>query len=332
MSITIQQVGADYWGLAAFPLGVALDLILGDPRGWPHPVLALEWLIRWSEQALRIVLRRLGGGPTAELVAGVILALFVVGCAVSIVWLLTDLAGLIGGPATLVVRALLIYWGLAIRSLGDEALRASEAPDLATARRELSRIVGRDTAHLDDSEIARACIETVGENTNNAVVAPLFWFAIGGPAGLWAYKAVNTLDGKVGHRSLRYRYLGRFSARIDDLANLIPARMTWLLIALAATLVGERGLAALRIGWRDGRKHPGSNAAWGEAAIAGALGVRLGGRATYGGVPDHMPFLGDPIRPITRETVIRAVFVMQIAALIAAGVSWSSHALFLGSY
>jgi adenosylcobinamide-phosphate synthase len=150
----------------------------------------------------------------------------------------------------------------------------------------------------------------------------LFWFALCGPAGLWAYKAVNTLDSMVGYRNARYRYMGRVSARLDDLANLVPARLTWLLITLAAGLLGNRGIAALRIGWRDGRKHPSPNAAWGEAAMAGALGVRLGGRSTYRGVPSDKPLLGDPLAPITRETVFRAVLVMQIAALLAAGLAW----------
>src|SRR4029077_9584247 len=127
-------------------------------------------------------------------------------------------------------------------------------------------------------------------------------------------KAINTLDSMVGYRNARYRYMGRVSARLDDLANLVPARLTWLLITLAAGLMGNRGIAALRIGWRDGRKHPSPNAAWGEAAMAGALGVRLGGRSTYGSIPSDKPFLGDPIAPITRETVPRAVLVMQIAA------------------
>ena len=138
-------------------------------------------------------------------------------------------------------------------------------------------IVGRDTDALDRPEICRACVETVAENCNDAVVAPLFWFAVGGPVGLWAYKAVNTLDSMVGYRNERYRRLGWASARLDDLAALIPARLTWLLIAVAAGLLGENARGAIRIGWRDGRNHPSPNAAWSEAAMAGALGVQLGG-------------------------------------------------------
>src|SRR5262249_44442837 len=156
-------------------------------------------------------------------------------------------------------------------------------------RRRLGAIVGRDTEGLPPEEVYRACIETVGENANDAVVAPLFYAALAGPVRLWAYKAVNTLDSLVGYRTERYRRFGWAGARADDLANLVPARLTWLLLALAAALAGARGGRALRVGWRDGRKHPSPNSAWGEAALAGALGVQLGGLSTYLGVPSAKP-------------------------------------------
>ncbi len=229
----------------------------------------------------------------------------------------------LGPVGSLLGRSLLVYWGLAARSLEVETLHAAEAPDLVTARHALSMIVGRDTETLDEPEIGRACVETLAENCNDAVVAPLFWLALGGPVALWAYKAVSTLDSMVGYRDARYRDFGWASARVDDLAALVPARLTWLLIALAALLRGERAGAALRIGWRDGRKHPSPNAAWGEAAMAGALGVRLGGPATYGGVPTFKPFLGNPGDPIGPATVRRAVLLMRIAAGLAVLFAWS---------
>src|SRR5262249_54287404 len=165
---------------------------------------------------------------------------------------------------------------------------------LPEPRRRLSRIVARDTENLPPQEIYRACIETVAENTTDAVVAPLLFGALLGPTGLWVFKAVSTLDSMVGYRNVRYRYFGTASARADDLANLVPARLTWLLLALAAFLTGRGGWPALRIGWRDGRKHPSPNSAWGEATIAGALGVQLGGAASYQGVRSEKPLLGDP--------------------------------------
>ncbi len=321
MAVVIEEFGPDFWALGALPLGVALDLAAGDPRRWPHPVRAVGGLIRVTERGLRIVLGRVGGGAAGESLAGIVLATVVVGITAGVAWMLADLLGRVGGPAVLVGRGLLIYWGLAIRSLGDETLGASEAPDLATSRRELALIVGRDTDRLDGPEINRACVETIGENASDAIVAPLFWLVLGGPAGLWAFKAISTLDSMVGYRNARYLHIGRASARLDDLACLVPARLTWLLLSLAAALIGERGLAALRVGWRDGRKHPSPNAAWGEAALAGALGVQLGGRSTYGGIPAEKPRLGDPLDPIDRMTVRRAVRVMQVAALLAAGLA-----------
>ena len=322
MATVIEKIDPNYWALGALPLGVALDLMVGDPRGWPHPVRVIGRTIVLAERGLRVAVAKAGGGPGKEMVAGVVLATVVVGLVGCLAWLADDTLSQIGGPVLLIGRALMIYWGLAIRGLGDETLRAAEAADLPSARRELAMIVGRDTAGLDRPAIDRACLETIGENTNDAVVAPLFWLAIAGPGGFWAYKAINTLDSMVGYRNARYRYLGWASARLDDLANLVPARLTWLLIALAAVLLGERFGEAFRVGWRDGRKHPSPNAGWGEAAIAGALGVQLGGPAVYGGIPSSKPLLGDPLDPIDRATVRRAVRIMHVAALHAAALAW----------
>jgi adenosylcobinamide-phosphate synthase len=252
----------------------------------------------------------------------VVLALWVVGVTALAAWLLSVTCDRMGPAASLLGHAALVYWGLAARSLGHEARLASDAPDLESARCELALIVGRDTKELDRGEICRACVETVAENCADGVVAPLFWYALGGPAALWAFKAVSTLDSMVGYRDRRYRELGWASARLDDLANLVPARLAWLLIAAASPIVGERGGAALRIGWRDGRKHESPNAAWGEAAMAGALGIQLGGPATYAGVIDAKPLLGDPGEPIGPHTVHRAVRVLWVASALALLLAW----------
>ncbi|MCA1686300.1 MAG: adenosylcobinamide-phosphate synthase CbiB [Planctomycetia bacterium] len=313
------------WECWALPLGVAIDAALGDPRGWPHPVRSLGWLVQRTETVLRGVLslpglRRVVG---LEYLAGVVLLAVMTGGAGLTVWCVQRTASRFGGVAVLVCDSLLIYWGLAVRSLGDESLRASEEGDLTRARVELSMIVGRDTAGLDRPEICRACVETVAENCNDAAVAPLFWFAVGGPVALWAYKAINTLDSMVGYRGPRYGRLGWASARLDDLAGLVPARLTWLLIGVASVVTGEDALGALVTGWRDGRKHPSPNAAWGESAMAGALGVRLGGPATYQGVPGMKPTLGPAGTPIGPETVRRAVRVMTAASLTGAALAWA---------
>ena len=315
--------------LWALPLGALLDALLGDPRGWPHPVRAVGRLITLLERPLRRAAAYL---PGAERGAGLILALLVIGTTMAVVYLMVCACDRVGPAVSLLGRGALVYWGLATRSLGREARLASEAADLPTARRELSLIVGRDTADLDGPEICRACVETVAENTADAVVAPLFWYAVGGPVALWGFKAVSTLDSMVGYRNERYRELGWASARLDDCANLIPARLGWLVIAAAALVLGERAGAALRIGWRDGRKHPSPNAAWCEAAMAGALGVQLGGASSYGGVPSAKPKLGDPGAPLNPAAVRRAVRVMWVASLWALVLSWAARVWILGAY
>jgi adenosylcobinamide-phosphate synthase len=307
-------------------LGAALDALIGDPPSWPHPVRAIGGLIRWVESCARGLLAGGWGGPRAERAAGVVLAAVVVGLTSLAAWGIVAACDRLGPIASLLGRSLLIFWGLAARSLGDEALRVVEAADLAAARRALARIVGRDTAALSEAEVCRACVETVSENCNDAVVAPLFWWVVGGPIGLWAYKAINTLDSMVGYRDARYQRLGWASARLDDLAGLVPARLTWLLIALSAAVLGEDARAAVRVGWRDGRNHPSPNAAWGEAAMAGALRVQLGGAATYGQVLALKPVLGDPGDPLGPDTVRRAVRLMRGTSVLAVGLAWATQA------
>jgi adenosylcobinamide-phosphate synthase len=308
------------------PLGALLDALLGDPRGWPHPVRAIGGLVVVVERALRALVAQVGGGRVAERLAGVGLVIVVVGTTALAVGALVLAFDLLGPVGALVGRSLLIFWGLAARSLGDEALRASEAADLETARNELAMIVGRDTGALERPEICRACVETVAENCNDAVIAPLFWYVVGGPVALWIYKAVSTLDSMVGYRTFRYQDFGWASARLDDLAAFVPARLTWLLIAAAAAVLGEHPVNALRIAWRDGRKHPSPNAAWGEAAMAGALGVQLGGAASYGGVPSAKPLLGDPGVAIDPAMVRRAVNIMRVAVALAVPLAWGLRA------
>jgi adenosylcobinamide-phosphate synthase len=180
---------------------------------------------------------------------------------------------------------------------------------------------------LPPAAIYRACVETVAENTTDGVVAPLFYAGLAGPVGLWVFKAISTLDSMVGYRTERYLYFGWASARADDVANFVPARLTWLLLALAALLTGQRGGAALRIGWRDGRKHPSPNAGWAEAAMAGALGVQLGGPSTYGGKLSVKPHLGDLGEPLTPATVVQAMRLMLVTAVLALGLVCELHLL-----
>jgi adenosylcobinamide-phosphate synthase len=301
--------------VTALVLGFLLDQILGDPPGWPHPVRWIGGLIQFLEPPLRRVFpERLGGAVLLVLVAGT---------AGGSVWGLLELAGLLHPAVQLLIATLLVYQGLAVRSLARETeavITPCRKQDWPEARRRLGRIVGRDTDGLPPEEMYRACIETVAENTTDAVVAPLLYCGLCGPAGLWVFKAVSTLDSMVGYRNARYRFFGTASARADDVANLLPARLTWLLLALAALLTGRPAWSALRIGWRDGRKHPSPNSAWGEATMAGALGVQLGGAVSYQGVRSEKPHLGDPDVPLTPAAVQDAIRLMLVSAWLALAV------------
>ena len=295
--------------LLALPLGFLLDQLLGDPHGWPHPVRWIGRLITVLEKLLRPWL--------PERLAGIILLLLVTGTTGIATWLVLELAGRFHEAARLLTATVLVYYGLAARSLADETRQVLEPclrEEWSKARQRLSLIVGRDTDGLPPEEIYRACIETVAENTTDAVVAPLLYAALFGPVGMWVFKAISTLDSMVGYRNERYLRFGWASARMDDAANFAPARLTWLLLALAALLTGNRAGAALQIGWRDGREHPSPNAAWAEAAMAGALGVQLGGASTYGGTTSLKPRLGDSLGSLTSAKVSQAIRLMSVAA------------------
>jgi adenosylcobinamide-phosphate synthase len=216
---------------------------------------------------------------------------------------------------------LLAWTALAIRSLMVEpgaVLDALDSGQLPAARRRLATIVGRDTDHLDESEIVRAVIETVAEGLCDGVIAPLLYLALGGVPVAFAYKAVNTLDSMIGHPEPRYRYFGRAAARLDDAANFVPARLTALAIVTAAFLTSRDWRGAWKILRRDGDKHPSPNAGKSEAAMAGALGVRLGGMNYYDGKPSPKPYLGDGGRAGTRADAGASLGIAGVASLLAA--------------
>ncbi len=269
--------------------GAALDLALGDPRWLPHPVRGLGWMIArlealWRATGLRLKL------------AGVLFWISVIAAAACIVGL---------SLLTIPQPYSHIYWIfslLAIRDLDTQSsavIGALRANNIEAARERLSLIVGRDTHSLTEPEIVRASIETVAENLSDAVVAPLFYLVLAGPVGMAIYKTINTLDSMVGYRDERYRDFGWFSARADDAANYIPARLTVALIVLAALPLGLRSRGAVRAAIRDGRSQPSPNAGYPEAAVAGAIGVQLGGVNHYAGIPSLKPHLGDPAFPLT---------------------------------
>jgi len=304
---------------------VLLDLVLGDPRALPHPVVGIGRLISLLEGPLRRLI------PNLRL-AGVALLVTVVGVSYALAASLIYAAYLFA-PALGFVVALYLSWvSLAARSLHLESAKVAKAlqrGDLPAARLALSYIVGRETADLDEPEIIRGAVETVAENTGDGVIAPLFYLMLGGPALAVAYKAVNTLDSMVGYKNERYLEFGWASARFDDLANYLPARLTGLLMVVTAYLCGLSGAGAWRILKRDGRNHSSPNSGFPEAAAAGALGVRLGGANRYFGRVVEKPAIGDPLVPLSLATYAGVVRLMYCSeGVLVAG--WCAGYCWLG--
>ncbi len=292
-----------------------LDLMLGDPKGLPHPTRAMGKLIDLLETFLRK-----GIGPKiGERGAGILLTITVVFLAFLISGLLIFISGLIHPAMETGVTLYLAYTTLSVRSLGDEAYRVMERlleKDLVLARRQLSHIVGRNTEQLTEAEVIRATVETVSESSSDGIVASLFFLVLGGVPLAMAYKAINTLDSMVGHKTDRYREFGWASARLDDIANFVPARITAVLMAIGATFLFGRGRAAFKIMLRDGRKHDSPNAGFPESAAAGAIGIALGGPARYGEFIKERPNLGDPIKEPGVHHIRDGILLMQTTSYI----------------
>ncbi len=295
-------------------LALLLDLIIGDPHWLPHPVVAIGRLIHVLDRGLRC-------DWLNERLAGILLLLLVVVCSAGTTWLLLDVLNTLLPLAGCIAAVLVSSTCLATRSLHKESARVATAllaGNLPLARRYLSFIVGRDTEQLEEAEIWRAVVETVAENTSDGIIAPLFWLTIGGPVTAMAYKGVSTLDSMVGYRDQRYLQFGWASARMDDLLNYIPARLTALLLVVAAPMAGCSTSDALRITVRDRLKHPSPNSGHPEAAAAGALGVQLGGAASYRGVSSWKEYIGDQLQPLDERAYRRMIRLMYISTLLMA--------------
>ena len=292
------------------------DLLFGDPPGYPHPVRLIGQTISLLEKKFL----QWTHTPRMQRLSGVIMAAAIVSGAGILTWATIRIAGWVHPVFSSVISIFFAYTTLATRNLYDESkkvLRALEQGDLNRARKEVGFLVGRDTDHLDEKEICRALIETVSENTSDGIVAPLFYLLIGGPPLAMAYKALNTLDSMVGYRNDRYRYLGWASARGDDVANFIPSRLTALLFVLSSVLLGKSWRGAWRTTWRDGRKNPSPNSGYPEAAMAGALGIQLGGNNFYFGRVEEKLLIGEPERSIDRDVAKESLRLMIVNSLIA---------------
>ena len=287
--------------IVALSIGFLLDLWLGDPAWLYHPVCIIGKYISFAEKKLRA-----RGGNLRR--SAVILTASTVILAMAVVALILWAASLLGRVPLLIVMALLDWMGIAVTCMAKEARGVEKALEhgVEAGRKQVARIVGRDTQALSEEEIIKAAVETVAENTTDGVISPLFYAAIGGPVLLWGFKAANTLDSMVGYLDARYRDIGWSSAKLDDVLNYIPARLTALLMCISAWVCGLDGKNALRIVLRDHRNHKSPNCAWSEAAAAGALRVQLGGTHDYFGKPIEKPTIGDDDRPICRVDIGKA--------------------------
>ncbi|HYE82746.1 MAG TPA: adenosylcobinamide-phosphate synthase CbiB [Clostridia bacterium] len=292
------------------------DFLIGDPASWPHPVRLIGAYISFFEKH---AIKASKSEPALK-AAGVLLLITTVGLAFLSSWYTLKLAGWISPYLYHVLNILLLYTCIAARCLSDEGRRiylALKEEGLDKGRKLLSMVVGRDTDSLNESGVTRGAVETIAENTSDGVIAPLFYMFIGGAPLAMAYKAVNTLDSMIGYKNERYLHFGRAAALFDDAANYIPARITGILIVLASLLMGLDYKSSLRTLLRDSRNHSSPNSGFPESAVAGALGVQLGGTNHYFGKPVEKPTIGDPLRPLVRKDIKTAIGLMYISSILA---------------
>lgn len=290
-------------------VALILDLLLGDPQWLPHPVRLIGWLTARLERICRPLLPLKIAG-----LATVLLTLTTTGVAT---WGLLHGATAIHPALGTAVSILLLYTAIAVRDLvahGHRVYQALAAGDLAAARTQVAFMVSRDTSHLDAQGVSRATVESVAENLVDGITAPLFFALLGGPVVVLLYKAASTMDSMFGYKNERYREFGWGAARLDDLLNFLPARLTGLLIPLAALLLGYNWRSSWRIFLRDRRNHASPNSGHSEAAVAGALNIQLGGTSIYFGKTLHKPTIGEANRVIEPQDIRRANRLILLAA------------------
>ena len=292
-------------------LALLLDFLFGDPRWFPHPVKGIGWLAMTIDEPLR--------SRFSPRSAGIIAVVLVVLISTISAWLAVVLATAIHPFAGDLVAIVILFTCFAMEDLRRHALAVYYpllAGNLSLARERIAMLVGRDTADLDETEIARATVESVAENTVDGVTAPLLFAFIAGAPGAIFYKAVNTLDSTYGYKNDRYLQFGWAAARFDDLINFIPARITALLVPLAAWMMGLNRRQAWQIFLRDRHNHPSPNGGQTEAAFAGALGVQLGGVNYYGGEQSNRPLMGDDGELLKAVHIKQAISLMVVTSLL----------------
>ncbi|MCF0151404.1 MAG: cobalamin biosynthesis protein CobD [Firmicutes bacterium] len=302
--------------LAALAAGYCIDLIVGDPHGLPHPVIFIGKLISLCEKLLRKVF---SAGKRGERAAGLVLWILVASVSTLVPWGLLKLLDRLHPLAAFGAETLMCWQILATRSLRDESMKvylALQTGDLNASRKAVSMIVGRDTDRLDEQGVTRAAVETVAENTSDGIVAPMVFLALGGaPAGFF-YKAVNTMDSMIGYIDPPYTHLGFVAAKMDDVMNYLPARLSALLMLAAGGFLGMNVNNGKKVFLRDRYNHASPNSAQTESVCAGLLGLQLAGDAWYGGVLHKKSFIGDPLRPIEAEDIPRACRLLYVTSFL----------------
>ena len=288
--------------LSSFLIGWLLDRLFGDPERLPHPVVLFGKMIAKGERMLNLGKWRV--------LKGALLAVMLITVVVFATWTMIVVADKVNIYLGMAMRAILVFYCLAGTTLIREVRQVFYAIDssLDEGRQQVARIVGRDTSELTDEEVRKAALETLAENLNDGVIAPLFWLAIGGVPAMMGYKMVNTLDSMIAYHSPRYLKFGKAAARIDDIANYIPARLTALLMLIAA-----RRLNLVSFVMKYGPCHASPNSGWPEATLAGILGCRFGGPHKYFGETFDKPYIGNQDKPLTREDMEKAVRINRTA-------------------
>lgn len=310
--------------MTAFLAGLVLDLLLGDPQGWPHPIRWIGSLIGFLSNEF---LKKADRSLEAETLSlrkrrlGLLMVIIVIAISALICFLILHLAYTLNTLFGIIIETVITYQCIAAKSLYTESMKvyfALEKDGLIAGRKTVAMIVGRDTESLDEKGVIKATVETVAENTSDGVIAPLIYLAIGGPVLGIAYKAINTMDSMVGYKNDKYLDFGRVAAKLDDVVNFIPARVSaWLMIA-GCLFLGKDYSAknALRIFKRDRFNHASPNSAQTESACAGALGLQLAGPASYFGKIVEKKYIGDPDREIELEDIKRANKLMFVTELL----------------
>lgn len=302
-TVVFTVIGYSFANILIMILGYIMDLVFGDPYWFPHPVRFIGKLISKTEKFIR----KHAKSEESLKYWGILMWLVPVVTTALVTSLIVKIASF-NKYVEIFVSAFIIYTTLSTKCLKDEATKiykVLETGDIKKSRVQLSYIVGRDTTNLSQSEIIRATVETVAENTVDGTISPMFYGFLFGPVGAMTYKAINTLDSMVGYKNDKYLNLGCVSAKLDDVANFIPARLTAIFMPLGAFLCGMNGINSFKIAIRDRKNHKSPNCAFAEGAAAGAMGVQLGGTNIYFGQEVYKPTIGDKKRELENYDIVR---------------------------